>query len=98
MSVFLALSLQCEENLVTYLGRGSWGNVLAVRWQMGELDRNFMIMHTSSGDELNIMGDRCIAELKQRRKQYISMQLINNQSKLCLKQQQHNKSLYSTTC
>ena len=31
---------------------------------MGELDRNFITMHTSSGDELNIIGDRCIAELK----------------------------------
>jgi hypothetical protein len=46
-----------------YLGRGSWGKVLAVMWQMGELERNFITMHTSSGDELNIIGDRCIAEL-----------------------------------
>ena len=46
------------------LGSGSCGKVLAVRWQMGELDRNFITMHTSSGDELNIIGDRCIAELK----------------------------------
>jgi hypothetical protein len=30
---------------------------------MGELERNFITMHTSSGDELNIIGDRCIAEL-----------------------------------
>ena len=37
---------------------------MAVRWQMGELDRNFITMHTSSGDELNIIGERCIAELK----------------------------------
>ena len=46
------------------LGSGSCGKVLAVRWQMGELDRNFITMHTSSGEELNIMGDKCIAELK----------------------------------
>ena len=45
------------------LGRGSWGKVLAVRWQMGELDRNFITMQTSSGEEENIMGDRCMAEL-----------------------------------
>ena len=25
-----------------HLGRGSWGKVLAVRWQMGELDKNFI--------------------------------------------------------
>ena len=30
---------------------------------MGELDRNFITMQTSSGDELNIIGDKCIAEL-----------------------------------
>ena len=28
--------------LHTDLGRGSWGKVLAVRWQIGELDRNFI--------------------------------------------------------
>ena len=50
---------------ITNLGRGSWGKVLAVRWQMGELDRNFITMQTSSGDEENIIGDKCIAELKQ---------------------------------
>ena len=38
--------------------------MLAVRWQMGELDKNFMTMQTSSGDEENIIGDKCIAELK----------------------------------
>ena len=32
---------------------------------MGELDRNFITMQTSSGDEENIIGDKCIAELKQ---------------------------------
>ena len=32
-------------------------------WQMGELERNFITMQTSSGEELNIIGDRCIAEL-----------------------------------
>ena len=48
---------------ITNLGSGSWGKVLAVRWQMGELDRNFITMQTSSGDELNIIGDKCIAEL-----------------------------------
>ena len=56
------MSLTIE--LVTDLGSGSWGKVLAVRWQMGELERNFITMHTSSGDELNIIGDRCIAELE----------------------------------
>ena len=50
---------------ITNLGSGSWGKVLAVRWQMGELDRNFITMQTSSGDEENIIGDKCIAELKQ---------------------------------
>ena len=30
---------------------------------MGELDRNFMTMQTSSGEELNIIGERCMAEL-----------------------------------
>ena len=49
-----------------YLGRGSWGKVLAVRWQMGELERNFMTMQTSSGEELNIIGERCMAELTQK--------------------------------
>ena len=52
------------------LGRGSWGKVLAVRWQMGELDRNFITMQTSSGDEENIMGDRCMAELKRMMDEY----------------------------
>ena len=33
------------------------GNVFAVMWQMGELERNFMIMHTSSGAGENIIGD-----------------------------------------
>jgi hypothetical protein len=37
-------------------------------WQMGELERNFMTMQTSSGEELNIMGDRCIAELSEKKK------------------------------
>ena len=83
------MSIQCK----CHLGRGSWGKVLAVRWQMGELDRNFitckfqekvkkdeyvsfkailkkempkislLTMQTSSGEELNIIGERCIAEL-----------------------------------
>jgi len=42
---------------VTTEGRGSWGYVLAEMWQMGELDKNFMLMHTSSGMLENIMGD-----------------------------------------
>ena len=33
------------------------GKVLAVMWQMGELERNFMIMQTSSGAGENIIGD-----------------------------------------
>ena len=52
------------------LGRGSWGKVLAVRWQMGELDRNFITMQTSSGEEENIIGDRCMAELKRMMSEY----------------------------
>ena len=32
-------------------------------WQMGELERNFMIMHTSSGAGENIIGD-CNTENK----------------------------------
>ena len=55
---------------ITNLGSGSWGKVLAVRWQMGELDRNFITMQTSSGDEENIMGDRCMAELKRMMGEY----------------------------
>jgi hypothetical protein len=37
-------------------------------WQIGELERNFMTMQTSSGDDVNIIGDRCIAELHQGHK------------------------------
>ena len=48
--------------IVTTDGIGSCGNVLAVMWQMGELDKNFMIMHTSSGNGVNIMGDKCSAD------------------------------------
>ena len=59
MNVAVAICLMRPD-----LGSGSCGKVLAVRWQMGELDRNFITMHTSSGDELNIIGERCIAELK----------------------------------
>jgi len=47
---------------VTTEGRGSCGNVFAVIWQMGELERNFIIMQTSSGTGENIIGDKCIAE------------------------------------
>jgi len=53
----------CAADTDRTLGRGSWGKVLAVRWQMGELDKNFITMQTSSGEELNIIGERCIAEL-----------------------------------
>jgi len=53
----------CAADTDNTLGRGSWGKVLAVRWQIGELDRNFITMQTSSGEELNIIGERCIAEL-----------------------------------
>ena len=47
---------------VTTEGSGNWGNVLAVIWHIGELERNFMIMQTSSGTGENIIGERCIAE------------------------------------
>jgi hypothetical protein len=42
---------------VTTEGSGSCGYVFAEMWQMGELDRNFMLMHTSSGMLENIIGD-----------------------------------------
>ena len=38
------------------------GKVFAVMWQMGELERNFMIMQTSSGTGENIIGDRCMLD------------------------------------
>ena len=41
-------------NALVYL---TCGKVFAVMWQMGELERNFMIMHTSSGAGENIIGD-----------------------------------------
>ena len=31
-------------------------------WQIGEFERNFMIMQTSSGTGENIMGDRCMLD------------------------------------
>jgi hypothetical protein len=49
---------------VTTEGIGSCGNEFAVIWQMGEFERNFMIMQTSSGTGENIIGLRCIAELR----------------------------------
>ena len=43
----------CYNDLVNF----TCGKVFAVMWQMGELERNFMIMHTSSGAGENIIGD-----------------------------------------
>ena len=62
--------IKLQSLFITNLGSGSWGKVLAVRWQMGELDRNFITMQTSSGDEENIIGDKCIAELKKTMREY----------------------------
>ena len=63
--VFQRLTAKCWLAVtVTTDGSGSCGNVLAVMWQMGEFDRNFMIMQTSSGTGENIMGDKCMAELR----------------------------------
>ena len=47
----------CPAVTVTTEGRGSCGYVLAEMWHTGELDRNFMLMHTSSGMLENIIGD-----------------------------------------
>jgi hypothetical protein len=49
---------------VTTEGMGSCGKVLAVMWQIGELERNFMIMQTSSGAGENIIGDYKLDFLK----------------------------------
>jgi len=63
--VFHLLTAKCWLAVtVTTDGNGSWGNELAVMWQMGEFDKNFMIMQTSSGTGENIIGERCIAELR----------------------------------
>ena len=45
---------------VTTDGLGSCGKVLAVMWQIGELDKNFIIMHTSSEKRKNIGTDLSI--------------------------------------
>ena len=45
-----------------WIGHFTCGMVLAVMWQIGEFERNFMIMQTSSGTGENIMGDRCMLD------------------------------------
>lgn len=49
---------------VTTLGIGNWGYVFAEICMTGEFKWNFIDMQTSSGIALNIIGDRCMAELR----------------------------------
>ena len=53
----MLISRHCDDRRERQLG-----NVFAVMWQIGEFERNFIIMQTSSGTGENIIGDKCIAE------------------------------------